>query len=273
MKIIDTFIFFDELDLIEDRFKFLYDHVDHFVLIESNRKFGGENKPLLFHENRSRYSKYLDKIIHKPMFFPKEMDFGLEFGSNQAAECMHRDYTKEAVAEFNDRDIILCSDVDEIPNPHQFDKLRNLFTNHEDLIVRLVQEMYYYDLTNKQELLWARSYACRKTLFDKHTPNHIRLNSYQLESNEMFFDIYDGGWHLTNFMPIANLIEKILNYPHEVYITEQNLNLNVIRERIAAGIDLFGREDVKIAKSELSSISPHFLNAFERWKQYNGEVL
>jgi hypothetical protein len=133
--------------------------------------------------------------------------------------------------------------------------------------------MYYYDLTNKQELLWARSYACRKTLFDKHTPNHIRLNSYKLESNEMFFDIYDGGWHLTNFMPIANLIEKILNYPHEVYITEQNLNLNVIRERIAAGIDLFGREDVKIAKSELSSISPHFLNAFERWKQYNGEVL
>lgn len=269
MKIIDTFIFFDELDLIEDRFKFLYDHVDHFVLIESNRKFSGEKKPLLFHENRSRYSKYLDKIVHKPIIFPEDMDFRWEFPTNQDAEYMHRDYTKEAVAEFSDRDIILCSDVDEIPNPETFGKLRELFKNYENLIIRLIQEMYYYDLTNKQELFWARSYVCRKTLFDKYTANHIRMNSYQLEANEMFFDIDNGGWHLTNFMPIPNLIEKILNYPHQSYITENNLKLEVIKQRIAAGVDLFGREELKVIKSDLNSISPHFLSAFERWKQYS----
>lgn len=273
MKIIDTFIFFDELDLLEDRLKFLYDHVDHFVIIESNRKFGGEKKPLHYQENKQRFAKYHNKIIHKPILFDEDMNFRFHIQTNQNAEYIQRDYTKEAVAEFSDHDIILCSDVDEIPNPEKFDELRNLFKNYDNLIVRFVQEMYYYNLTNKQILAWARMVACRKTLFNKYTTTYIRLNSYQLPSDEKFFDIYNAGWHLTNFMSLSNLLEKIRNYPHESYINENNLNPDVLKRRIRLGIDVFGREDMVASKVGFDHLPNEFLNAFSRWKHYNGENL
>lgn len=271
MKIVDTFIFFDELDLLEDRFKFLYDHVDHFVIIESNRKFGGEKKPLLFQENKLRFAKYLDKIIHKPLLFDEDMDFRRKIPTNQNAEYTQRDYTKQAVAQFSDHDIILSSDVDEIPNPEKFEELKNLFKNYDNLVVRFIQEMYYYNLSCKQILSWGRMIACRKTLFDKYTATFIRLNSYQLPSDERFFEICSGGWHLTNFMPVSSMLEKVRNYPHETYITQENLDPDVIRRRIKFGIDLFNRKDMETSKVGFDHLPTNFLDAFSRWKHYNGE--
>ena len=51
-KIFDTFIFFNELDLLTLRFNALDDVVDKFVLVESTKTFQGKNKPLFFNENK-----------------------------------------------------------------------------------------------------------------------------------------------------------------------------------------------------------------------------
>jgi beta-1,4-mannosyl-glycoprotein beta-1,4-N-acetylglucosaminyltransferase len=64
MKIYDSFTFFNELDLLELRLEELYDHVDHFVLVEANRTFQNNPKPFYFGENQYRFAKYMDKVIH-----------------------------------------------------------------------------------------------------------------------------------------------------------------------------------------------------------------
>jgi hypothetical protein len=43
-KVIDCFTFFNGLDLLEIRLKYLYDTLDYFVIVEADQIFSGENK-------------------------------------------------------------------------------------------------------------------------------------------------------------------------------------------------------------------------------------
>ena len=57
MRIFDSFIFFNELDLLEMRLNILNDVVDYFVLTESPWTVSGNSKPLYYQENKDRFEK------------------------------------------------------------------------------------------------------------------------------------------------------------------------------------------------------------------------
>ena len=52
--LIDAFIFYNELDLLELRLTVLDKYVDRFVLVESEVNHIGERKPLFYAENKDR---------------------------------------------------------------------------------------------------------------------------------------------------------------------------------------------------------------------------
>lgn len=58
MKIIDCFMFCNELTLLQLRLKELYDVVDHFVLVESNISFTGTPKPTTYNDNKHMFAQY-----------------------------------------------------------------------------------------------------------------------------------------------------------------------------------------------------------------------
>lgn len=60
----DCFSFFNELDLLEIRLNTLDSIVDKFILVESTLTHTGNQKPLFYAENKSRFKKFNDKIIH-----------------------------------------------------------------------------------------------------------------------------------------------------------------------------------------------------------------
>ena len=64
MKIIDCFIFYNEMDLLTYRLNILNDVVDFFVIVEATRTFIGKEKPLFYNENKHLFEKFHDKIIH-----------------------------------------------------------------------------------------------------------------------------------------------------------------------------------------------------------------
>lgn len=71
MKIIDSFIFNNEFELLNYRLGLLYPFVDHFIICESMFTFSGQSKPLHFMNHIDRYSHYRDKILHLYIFeFP-----------------------------------------------------------------------------------------------------------------------------------------------------------------------------------------------------------
>lgn len=110
----DCFPFFNELDILEIRLNTLDKHVDKFVLVEASKTQSLLDKPYFFEENKARYSKFLNKIIHvKVSDNPDLPGWVME---NHQRNCITR-----GLVDCNGEDTILISDVDEIPNLNDID--------------------------------------------------------------------------------------------------------------------------------------------------------
>ena len=64
MKVIDSFLFFQELDLLEIRLRYLDPFVDIFVIFEANQTFSGASKNFNYEVNQNRFKKYKNKILY-----------------------------------------------------------------------------------------------------------------------------------------------------------------------------------------------------------------
>lgn len=121
MAIFDCFTFFNELDLLEMRFEMLSPCVDHFVLVESSKTHHGEDKPLYYFDNRELYKAYWDKIIYvqvnDPPRYKGETDMGIV---NFLRNCIMRGLVEKCRPD----DLVIVSDVDEIPNPEILKHIR-----------------------------------------------------------------------------------------------------------------------------------------------------
>ena len=115
IMIYDCFTFFNEYTILDIRLNTLYDYVDKFIIVEATRSHQNLPKPLYFEENKDKYIKFLDKIIHVVIdSYPEHSYFSYE--AHQRDEI----YTKlKGVA--SDDDIVFISDADEIWNPKVID--------------------------------------------------------------------------------------------------------------------------------------------------------
>jgi beta-1,4-mannosyl-glycoprotein beta-1,4-N-acetylglucosaminyltransferase len=104
-----------EMDLLEIRLNHLYDHVDFFVLSEATVTHAGNPKPLFFQENQKRYEKFLDKIIHI-VVEDMPVDIAKERGNRWVLENFQRNTLKDGLRNLQDNDMVMISDLDEIPS-------------------------------------------------------------------------------------------------------------------------------------------------------------
>lgn len=124
-RIIDTFMFNNELDMLDCRLYELHDAVDAFVLVESERDHQDHRKPLWFAEHAERFAAYRDKIVHVVV-----SDGLLPSKRNDpdpwARELSQREFIAHGLRRLavDDHDIVLQSDVDEIPRPLQTRNVR-----------------------------------------------------------------------------------------------------------------------------------------------------
>jgi len=100
--------FNNELDILEIRLAELDDVVDIFVIGESRLTQTGQTKPLVFLENVERFERWMPKIRY--------LDIDLDAcHGDWAREYMQRDMLGRGLDGLEDDDLILLSDVDEIP--------------------------------------------------------------------------------------------------------------------------------------------------------------
>ena len=139
--IIDCFPFFNELDVLELRLNILDEVVDKFILVEASKTQTKLDKPFYFEENKNRYSKFLDKIIHvKIEDYPKEDGWAME---NFQRNCIQLGLEK---LNLTINDIIAISDVDEIWDPLVIKNLDNLLDQYKFLSVGMNYFVFYLNL-------------------------------------------------------------------------------------------------------------------------------
>ncbi len=238
-KIIDCFIFNNELDLLNYRLNLLDDYVDYFVLVEATHTHTGKEKKLFYNENRDIFEKFKYKIIHIIVDdFPyKYPDIDIEKNQQWKNENYQRNCIKRGIDRLtlDDSDIITICDLDEIPNP----KILNELKDNKRQITNscLKMDMYYYNLN------------CKININDWISPKLIsynELNKLDITIHEFRYKktdniIENGGWHLS-FFGDKDLIEnKIKDYGHQEFNNKEILSN--IEEKIKLNKDLFNREN------------------------------
>ena len=227
MKIFDCFMYFDEEIVLDLRLNTLANYVDYFVIVESIFTHKGDKRKLKF--NHKKFSKFKDKIIYlvydeKP---EKLLTINDPKGDHRAyimnalyRENGQRNFISKGLNLAKDDDVILISDVDEIPNLENID-----FTKIKEKIIQFKQDMFYYKFNLKlPNLVWTGTKACKKKyLLNPQWLRNIKDRKYSFLRLDIFFSktkynsikfINNGGWHFSNIKDAKEIEFKLKSYLH-----------------------------------------------------------
>ena len=249
MNIYDCFMYFDEDLLLDIRLNTLNNYVKKFIITEATYTHNGSKKKLNFDLNK--FQKFKDKIIYlvvdnQPENIMKlsDEDSKEEKGEKLILNGMARDYFQRenlsrGIKFAEDDDLIIISDLDEIPN------LKNLNSKEiKDNIVIFEQKMFYYKLNLfYEDYNWMGSKATKKKNFlSPQWIRNIKGRKYSRWRIDTFFSkkkysnlyfIKDGGWHFTCLRTAEELEKKLLNFAHHYEYEESGLTIDNLKKLIA----------------------------------------
>ena len=248
MNIYDCFMYFDEDLLLDIRLNTLNSYVSKFIITEAKYTHNGSKKKLNF--NINNFKKFRNKIEYiivenqPPNILQiNESDTIEKKGeklilNGYARDNFQRNRLADGLEVALDNDIIIISDLDEIPN------LINVnFNKIENKIIQFKQKMFYYKLNLfYPSLNWFGSKACKKkNLISPQWLRNIKSKKYSKFRIDLIFnkkkysDIFyveDGGWHFTCIRTPDDLNYKLLNFAHHYDFEESGLKKEDLKKMI-----------------------------------------
>lgn len=251
MKIYDCSLFRNELDLLELRLKELYDHVDHFVIVEATHTFQCEPKELVLKNNWDRFKQWHDKIIHVIV------DDMPNTGNAWDNDYWQRNAITRGIVNAADDDIIIICDGDEILRPEVVKDIRN---NPRDLYgfrTPYFNFKFNYMLVDNHESYCVWITAGRKKFIGQ--PETFRAQRFHLTNLDFEYDdgrvkMYEhAGWHFTYLGNTEWIKNKLRSFAHTELNKQdvlEKINVDDMMERGVGFNPLDSRPFVKIALDE-----------------------
>lgn len=226
--VIDCFTFYNELEILELRLSELYDVVDKFILVEAEKTHKGEDKGFIFEENKERFEKWMNKIIHVKVYYPSNINDAWGREKFQRNSFMPTLYSLG----LSDKDVIFITDVDEILD---YDRVKYIKESYDlDGIYKMEMVTYFGSIYNLEtSVKWYHPKVMNWSFLKSSTPDECRLNF-----NCQWWEL--GGWHLTYFGGPDRIANKLEHFAHQEYNKESFKNIDYIDEAIVNGKDLFG---------------------------------
>jgi beta-1,4-mannosyl-glycoprotein beta-1,4-N-acetylglucosaminyltransferase len=235
MKIVDCFIFYNEIEILEYRINLLENIVDYFVLVECKKTFTYNDKDLYFDKIKHQHPFNNKKIIHLVID-----DYPNNTRDTWSNEYYQRNYIDIGIKNMSldNQDIIIISDADEIPNPEILLDIRNNKLEINKMFC-LHQDFYYYNLNCKRDSKWKLS----KILNYEYYTNVLNNKPQKCRESNNCDPIPNGGWHLSYFGDINFIKNKLQNFSHTEYNTQEFRDNDHIKKCILDCKDLFNRND------------------------------
>ena len=246
MKVFDCFMYFDEDLVLDVRLNTLNKYVDFFVIVESNFTHKGDARKLKF--DIKKFSKFKNKIIYlvydqqpKDIYKFYEDDDPADISTKHIfnagkRENGQRNFISNGLNNASDNDIIIISDIDEIPDLSEVN-----FIKIKEKILMFRQKMFYYKFNlHLPNLIWTGTKACKKK--DLQSPQWLRnikdrkfpfyridtLFSKNKYSSVKFIE--NGGWHFTNMKSPSAIEHKLKSYLHHREFDENPLSTDEIKQ-------------------------------------------
>ena len=248
MNIYDCFMYYNEDLLLDLRLNTMDKFVKKFIITEATYTHNGNKKELKF--NIDNFKKFKDKINYIVVDEqPKNIKHLKEDESKAARKeklilnGMARDYFQRenllrGLDSSVDDDLILISDLDEIPN------LNNLnLSNIKNNILIFEQKMFYYkfNLLYKDFVWQGTKGVKRKNFISPQWLRNIKGKKYPYWRIDTLFSkkkysnllfIKDGGWHFTCLKSPKDLMKKLQNFAHHYEFEQSGLGLKDIEKLI-----------------------------------------
>ncbi len=266
MAIFDCFQYFNEEHIAEIRFNILNEFVDKFVIVESTVNHQGEAKKLNFDINK--YKKFQKKINYIVVDDTPENLKNPHRGGESLVEQYQRNSIMKGLKNAADNDLIILSDVDEIPDLNKLNKFE------KDKYAVFSQKMFMYklNLLNLNENNWHGSKICLKKNFKSpQWLRNLKFKKYpfwRIDKIRNIQIIEDGGWHFAYLQNPENISKKIKSFAHGEFNKPDNSNEEKIRSKIEKEEDIFDR-GYKLKKIEIDSSFPKYIiNNKEELKEW-----
>ena len=250
-RLYDCFTFFNELDILELRLRELDALVHRFVLVEANMTFTGNPKPLHFALNAARFAAWIDKIIHIVVD-----DFPIGMTDPWQREAFQRNAIARGLAHAHPGDMVLVSDVDEIPKPEFLARaLADPASARAVTTFECEVFVYYLNLRGCPPLyslvgprLIARRYFHGAENLRRHKPVWRRRNNFGPLGNIVIAArllvatgarlrnviLRNSCWHFTFLGGPDKVRLKLASYSHTELASDDLLNGTKVEELMAA---------------------------------------
>ena len=258
-------MFYDEDLIIDLRLNILNEYVHKFVIVESKFTHSGKKRELLFDINKySKFKKKINYIVleNEPVDLEIVHDNDTDDKKNSKyimnalkRENFQRNGIKKGLTNAKPDDLILVSDVDEIPN------LSNLDINEiNDNIILFKQNFYYYKFNLKlEDMPWLGTKGCKyKNLKSPQWLRNIKDKKYPFWRLDVLFSdkkysnikfIDNGGWHFSNMKTPEEIEKKMRTYLHHREYDIKPLGTKKIEEMIKSKKSIYNlRADMKNEK-------------------------
>ena len=289
MAIYDCFSYFNEDTILDIRLNTLNEYVDRFVIVEATRDHAGRNKKLNFDINN--YKKFKKKIIYVIVEdIPRIVKFFKKnWHPNHARDQFQRNCISRGLQDANDNDLILVSDLDEIPN---LSNLKNSLDKNKIVFFR--QKYFRYKLnlsivcSEEEKIIYNSRYKeCIGTVAtlkkNFKTPQHLRdlrnkAEKYVFSKKKKFFSsqfflfkphiIENGGWHFGYISTPELIIHKFKSFAHAEIATKDNTDINILKLRVKNYIDPID-PNYRLEKIKINSMFPDYIiknkKKFKKW--------
>ena len=280
-RIYDCFCYFNEDLILELRFETLWEYVDFFVISEASYTHSGLSREPLF--DITRFQKYAGKIRY--VLLDERPPGPNDYWKN---ENFVRNNVINGLFDAKPDDLILVSDVDEIPKP---ERIKEYQPKH--LRGDFDQGYYSYYFNNRwigdvnasgklkpNSNIWQGTKVTTfKYFVDFFKSNATSVRNYKSDgilrsikrSWFRWFNVQlikDGGWHFTWVSSVENIIKKIESTAHQEFNIEENKKPERILALIQSGRDVNKPQ----ARYELQKIDDQFpkylIENFEKFKQF-----
>jgi|TARA_Y100000817_G_scaffold294837_1_gene269056 beta-1,4-mannosyl-glycoprotein beta-1,4-N-acetylglucosaminyltransferase len=256
MAIYDCFQFFNEEHIVDLRLNILNKFVDTFVIVESTINHQGQNKKLNF--DIKKFSKFKNKINYIIVDDTPKDIIKPHTGGESLVEQHQRNSLIKGLKEASDNDLVILSDVDEIPD---LNKLKE-FDKNKYAVFSQKMFMYKLNLLNLRESNWHGSKIClKKNLKSPQWLRNLKFKKYpfwRFDKPRNIQIIKDGGWHFAYLHTAQNISRKIKSFAHGEFNKKNLTDEKEIQKRIENKEDIFNR-GYDLKKIDIDETYPDYI--------------
>jgi beta-1,4-mannosyl-glycoprotein beta-1,4-N-acetylglucosaminyltransferase len=249
-KILDAFLFYNELDLLKVRLSYLGEYIDQFIIIEANIDFAGKPKPFLLNNELIKSLPFSEKIIYHREYIDLESFFWkikrIRYRNKKRKylwkiQDTQRNSLLKVIKNFDDEDIIIFGDLDEFPSTEAILKAVNIINSKKSggnqLTISLRQIFFYFNVySSTSDEIWYGSIVTLNNIVRRLKPHKLRAK------RNNFFHIESGGWHFSYFMSEEKIIDKVNAISDAEELSQfKGLSVDDVRFKVINKLDLYDR--------------------------------